>query len=123
MKSRHKGQAVVEMALILPILVLLVMGCVDLGRVFYYQETITNVTREGARYGALHPSASTSSIQSDALGEANNMSGITVSVTITSSDVTVVANYTFQPITPVIQSIVGTSIVLKSSSTMAKVSQ
>ena len=44
--SRSRGQAIVETALLLPILMLLVMGTADLGRVFYYSIAITNqITR------------------------------------------------------------------------------
>jgi Flp pilus assembly protein TadG len=43
------GQAIVETALLFPILCLLVMGSTDLGRVFYYSIAVTNAAREGAR--------------------------------------------------------------------------
>jgi Flp pilus assembly protein TadG len=46
-----KGQAIVETALLLPILMLLVMGSADLGRVFYYSIAVTNAVREAARQG------------------------------------------------------------------------
>src|SRR3989475_6081649 len=46
-----KGQAIVETALLLPILMLLVMGTADLGRVFYYSIAVTNAAREAARQG------------------------------------------------------------------------
>src|SRR2546426_3678678 len=49
--SRSRGQAVVETALLLPILMLLVMGTADLGRVFYYSIAVTNAAREAARQG------------------------------------------------------------------------
>ena len=48
---RSRGQAIVETALLLPILMLLTMGSADLGRVFYYSIEITNAAREGARQG------------------------------------------------------------------------
>src|SRR5881275_3616375 len=47
----RKGQAIVETALLLPILMLLVMGTADLGRVFYYSIAVTNAAREAARQG------------------------------------------------------------------------
>ncbi len=52
-RFRHskKGQAIVETALLLPILMLLVMGSADLGRVFYYSIAVTNAAREAARQG------------------------------------------------------------------------
>src|SRR2546423_6933448 len=49
--SRPRGQAIVETALLLPILMLLVMGTADLGRVFYYSIAVTNAAREAARQG------------------------------------------------------------------------
>jgi Flp pilus assembly protein TadG len=42
----------VEFALVLPILVFLVLGGMDLGHRFYMQHLITNASREGARYAA-----------------------------------------------------------------------
>lgn len=53
MRHRSKlGQAIVETALLFPILCLLVMGSTDLGRVFYYSIAVTNAAREGARQGS-----------------------------------------------------------------------
>jgi Flp pilus assembly protein TadG len=53
-----KGQAIVETALLLPILMLLVMGSADLGRVFYYSIAVTNAAREAARQGTYYDPAS-----------------------------------------------------------------
>src|SRR5437870_11142700 len=50
----RKGQAIVETALLLPILMLLVMGSADLGRVFYYSIAVTNAAREAARQGTYY---------------------------------------------------------------------
>ena len=47
----RKGQAIVETALLLPIVMFLVMGSSDLGRAFYYSIETTNAAREGARQG------------------------------------------------------------------------
>src|SRR5260370_42467020 len=44
----RKGQAIVETALLLPVLMLLAMGSADLGRVFYYAIAVTNSAREAA---------------------------------------------------------------------------
>lgn len=48
-----KGQALVEMALILPLLLLLFMGIFEFGRIFGAQLLISNLAREGARYGVV----------------------------------------------------------------------
>jgi Flp pilus assembly protein TadG len=50
----RKGQAIVETALLLPVLMLLVMGSADLGRVFYYSIAVTNAAREAARQGTYY---------------------------------------------------------------------
>ena len=55
-----KGQAIVETALLLPILMLLVMGSADLGRVFYYSIAVTNAAREAARQGTYYDPTSNS---------------------------------------------------------------
>jgi Flp pilus assembly protein TadG len=49
--KRAKAQAMVETALMLPILLLLLVGIVDLGRIFYYEIALANAAREGARVG------------------------------------------------------------------------
>lgn len=51
---RGNGQSLVEFAMILPLMVLVIAGIVDLGRAFYASITISNAAREGARYGTLN---------------------------------------------------------------------
>jgi len=48
------GQSLVEMAMVLPILAFLTFGLVDFGRGYYFQVSITNAAREGARVGILN---------------------------------------------------------------------
>ena len=52
-KDGEKGQALVEFALLVPILVLLVFAIVDFGMGFYSWIAITNGAREGARLGVV----------------------------------------------------------------------
>ena len=49
------AQALVEYALVLPLLLLLVLGAMDLGRMFYTKMILTNAAREGANYLAYFP--------------------------------------------------------------------
>ena len=46
------GSALVEMAFVLPIFVLLLVGLVEFSRVLMVKQVITNAAREGARAGA-----------------------------------------------------------------------
>jgi hypothetical protein len=50
---RDRGSAAVETALVLPILLLIVFGIVDFGRMLNAQITLTEAAREGARAVAL----------------------------------------------------------------------
>ena len=52
---RENGQALVEYALILPVLLLLLLGIIEFGVVVFSYDTIANAAREGARYGAVRP--------------------------------------------------------------------
>ena len=51
----EKGQELMEFAIILPFLLLVAFGVLDLGRIFHAAITITNAAREGARYGTFYP--------------------------------------------------------------------
>lgn len=50
-----KGQALVEMAIILPLLMLLVMGIFEFGRAMYIKNTLTQAARSGARTAVVTP--------------------------------------------------------------------
>jgi Flp pilus assembly pilin Flp len=47
------GAAVVEFALVMPILALIIFGIIDFGRAFYTVNNIISAVREGSRYGAI----------------------------------------------------------------------
>jgi Flp pilus assembly protein TadG len=50
-KNPERGAALVELAMVLPLLLLILMGIVELGLLFYNQQVLTNASREGARTG------------------------------------------------------------------------
>ena len=52
-RRKDKGQSFLEFALALPILILLVMGIIQFGIIFYGQVTITSAAREGARMSSI----------------------------------------------------------------------
>lgn len=49
--SSEKGAAIVEFALIVPLLLLLIFGMIEFGILLYNQHMLTNASREGARRG------------------------------------------------------------------------
>ena len=50
----EKGQAMVEFALVLPLLLILLCGIIDFGWLYYNQITLNNAAREGARYAVIY---------------------------------------------------------------------
>ena len=48
-KQGQQSQALIEFALISPVLLLLVFGIIDIGRAVFYYDTLNHAVREGAR--------------------------------------------------------------------------
>jgi Flp pilus assembly protein TadG len=142
--GRAKGQAVVEFAIIVPLLFLMMVAIIDFGRALYVQTALQNGAREGARFGSVHPTWVTAT---DHANPDNVIYRATTepAATVSSANVTVTCitpggtsydsstnvsggNYrncavsggrievrvtaAFQPLTPVISNIVGTSLTL-----------
>jgi Flp pilus assembly protein TadG len=67
LRTGEQGQAIVEMALTLPLLLLIVLGVFDFGLMFQRFEVVTNAAREGARLGVLTSQYTTAEAQQRAL--------------------------------------------------------
>jgi Flp pilus assembly protein TadG len=126
-RNRSIGQALVELALALPVIVLLVFGLVDLGRAVYAWTAISNAAREGARLAIVNQ-AETAGVSEAAREAAEQATGLgidpadpaQVAVAYRSADLAsacparaigcvaeVRVRYQFMPVTPVIGQIVG----------------
>ena len=55
--KRPSGQALIEFALVLPLLLVLIIGAIEIGRLFFTKIVVTNAAREGAYYYATNPSS------------------------------------------------------------------
>jgi Flp pilus assembly protein TadG len=53
LRRNQKGAAIVEFALVVPLLLLLIWGIVDIGRAFYTLNNLASAVREGARSAAV----------------------------------------------------------------------
>ena len=49
---RERGQSLVELAFVLPLLLLLLVGIIEIGRFAFYSILVANAARAGAQYGA-----------------------------------------------------------------------
>ncbi len=48
-RKRQRSQALIEFALVSPVLLLLLFGIIDIGRAIFYYDTLNHAAREGAR--------------------------------------------------------------------------
>jgi len=53
--NSHPAQALIELALVLPIVLLIILGAMDIGRMFFLKMSLVNAAREGSNYLALYP--------------------------------------------------------------------
>ena len=102
------GAALVEAALIIPFLLLLVLGVVDLGRGFYDAAAVQEAAQEGVIYASFNPGDPTGAIAraEDAIQSPDFTGSVTVTCPAT-DQVTVTVSHTFSLITPLIGNIVG----------------
>ncbi len=54
-KRKERGQSLVEFVLILPVLLIILAGMLDLGRLYFAYVAVTDAAAEGAAYAAIHP--------------------------------------------------------------------
>jgi len=80
--TRDLGQDLVEFALILPLLLLLTIGTMDLARVVMTYNPLSSAAREGARYGIIHDHNDEGQIKAQALT-------LTTGTGVTAGDITV----------------------------------
>ncbi len=118
---RQRGDSLVELALVLPVLLLILMSILDFGRAVYTYHVVANCAREGARYGVgieNDPAAIAAVVRNAAVGL--DTSQLTVSVTYPTQDtIRVEVNYKFRLITPLIAQVIGRqSMTLHSAATM-----
>ncbi len=76
----ERGASVLEMALLLPVLLLLFVGLIDFGRAYYLSTEVSAAASAGALYGSQNTTAAqdTNGIKTAALAGAPNVSGMTV---------------------------------------------
>ncbi len=122
--SGKKGQAIVETALILPIILLILMGIIDFGLMFNNYLVISNAAREGARNAAV--GSSDTNIRSMILNITTTLDQAQLTTTIYPSEllrkkgeeVTVTVEYDNRLITPIISAIVPNPLHIRAKTVM-----
>ena len=134
-RASQSGQAIIELALCLPLLLVIVMGIFDFGLMFQHYEVVTNAAREGARVGVL-PNYTTADAQARAQqyltsGGLTGSATFTIAVapsppfgipakTVNQVTVTVAYPYTYPFVGPMLNLLGGSlgSVTLQGVSTM-----
>lgn len=123
-RIQESGQALVEFALILPILLLLLCGIIDFGWIFSNQLMVDFSARDGARFGAVNASSTTLSTIVTNHVKANALVSVPASLLVTtnklSSDVSVKVDYSFPLMTPVISTVLNKTTFTVSSTCIMK---
>lgn len=127
-RNSSRGQSLLEFALILPVLMLVVMGTLDLGRAVYIRTTISNAAREGAHTAIISSNTNRNimdAIESRSGGLGIQDSQISINPTNQASrtkgtTVTIGINYPLTPMTPMLAQMLGSSqtLTLTASATM-----
>ncbi len=111
-EGKEKGQSVLEVALVLPVILLILAGVLDLGRLYYVTVALTDAAGEGATYAAINPN-DTDQIISRAQSAAEGLVQIQTENVIVDcpsvspgNPVTVTVGYDFTLATPLLNMIV-----------------
>lgn len=119
----NRGQSLVETALILPIILLILLGLLEFGRIMSGWMIITHASREGARLASLGGSNSQITTRVKAVSTTLTLTNMTVAISPSSNRntgtmVTVNVSYTINLMTPFVGAIVGNSIPMDAQTTM-----
>ncbi len=77
-RTCERGAAVVEMAVVTPLLLTLLFGVIEFGNSFMFRQILTNAAREGARTSAIQATADDSAIRTAVRDAMSAVGGITI---------------------------------------------
>jgi Flp pilus assembly protein TadG len=121
MKRSAAGQSLVEVALVLPVLLIILLGIFDFGRAVFAFNTVSNSARAAVRVAIVNQSPA--AIEAKGKQAAIGLDPATVDVTSTQEcnligcEATVTVKHQWRAITPIIGSLIG-PIDLESSTDM-----
>lgn len=124
LKREQSGQAMVEMALVLPVIVLIVFGIVEFGRIFNSYLVVTNAAREGARIGVVGASDTEIADTVKTAGGSLDLTKLSWNITpgptsrVRGAGLTVQVSYPVDIYAPIIGNIVGDPFIVTARSVM-----
>lgn len=121
MRRKQRGQSLVEVAFVLPILLVLLLGIFDFGRAIYAYNALSNASREAVRLAIVDQNATAITAEARKASIGLDTSAVNVSSSTSCLKIGCVASvtvdYQWSAITPIIGSIVG-PIALSSTTAM-----
>ena len=119
-REREKGQSLLELALVLPVLVIILAGVLDLGRLYYAYVAVTDAAVEGASYAAIHPETSRRDEVYRRAQEASrglvqidsNLVEIDCPTVASGAPITVTVSYSFTVATPLVNAMVPDGVLM-----------
>ncbi|MBM6619514.1 TadE/TadG family type IV pilus assembly protein [Bacillus suaedaesalsae] len=124
MIKEERGQSLVEMALLLPVLLLILVGIIDFGRLLYSYSHLHMATQETVRLGGLGKSDSEITQFAKEYIHLSEPGTLTVSISPNESNresgdyVTVSLQYPIELLTPLLSEVIPNPIQLKTDSTI-----
>jgi Flp pilus assembly protein TadG len=124
---RPRGQALVEFALVATLLAFLIVGGVDFARAFYFDIVASSAAMAGATAAANGDTDAEARAAAQAsvgtsfptpgvtITPAQNLRTATICTPATCVWTTVTATYTYQPITPLLGSLIGNNVSIQRS--------
>jgi Flp pilus assembly protein TadG len=117
---KEKGQSMLELALVLPLLIIILAGVLDLGRLYYAYVAVTDAAAEGASYAAIHPEQSDRDEVFRRAQEASrglvqidpDMVEVDCPTLASGAPITVTVSYSFTVATPLINAIVPDGVLM-----------
>jgi Flp pilus assembly protein TadG len=120
--KREKGQGLVEAALTIPLFLLILCGIIDFGWIYTNQLMINNSSREAARFAAVNGGKANFTELVTQKAKDGILIGdpleVTVTVTQSGYDVTVLVEKAVPVFTPVVSVFTGPEVALNASNTM-----
>ncbi len=122
--KNEKGQSLVEFALVIPLLMLILMAIIEFGLMFNSYITISNASREGARLASLGGSDAAVIERVELVSHNIDISSITVTIApgasgrVTGEMVTVLVEYDYEMLSPIISNILSPLINIESETIM-----
>lgn len=116
--KNEKGQGLVEFALILPVLILILMAIIEFGFMFNSYLSLSNGVREAGRSAALGSNNAAVEVKLKDASGSLNPDNLSIIVTPSSrkrgDQITIVATYNYEFITPIIGGIFSSGVTLTS---------